>query len=367
MTNTNNSGVGSLRQATLDTNSSPPGPHTINFSISGCGLVCTISPILVGFTLSGGNTTINGRSQPGSVPATATTPTTPMIEINGSATDNHSCLNISSSGNVIRGLAINRCTAHGVYIFGSGATGNRLSGNLIGTNYNGFSDSPNKFSGVFIGSGAQGNTLGGSDVSDRNLISGNNRSGVEISGLGTINNVVSGNFIGTDAGGAIRLGNVQDGIHITTNAKNSTVGHNNLIAFNGGDGVRVDTPTTNGHSVRGNRIFQNDGLGINLTNGGNGDLPAPVIQSTAFGSIHISGTACAGCTVEVFSSRIPDGEGEFYLGYTTADASGSFSLVVGGLPSPYLTATATREPGTSKFSAPFTSTAYLLHLPAILR
>jgi hypothetical protein len=688
VTNTNNSGAGSLRQAISDANGSP-GPHTINFSISGCGPVCTISPILVGLTLSGGNTTINGYSQPGSAPATATTPATPMIEINGSATDNHSCLNISSSGNVIRGLAINRCTAHGVNIFGSGATGNRLSGNLIGTNYNGFSDSPNKFSGVFIGSGAQGNTIGGSDISDRNLISGNKLSGVAISGLGTSNNVVSGNYIGTfpggntampnvqngiliyngaqyntiggdtegqhnlisgnggqgiliegastdhntisgnfigtnaagsgavgninyglwlrdgthhntiggstpgrrniisgnhangialddahwntisgnfigtdltgiqalanegnaielvgsnnviggdtpgernimsgngvsavqlygastpsannvikgnyiglaadgitplpnrsgidlssnaqyntvggnspgqrnvisgnnltgvsisgassdvtnntvsgnyigtdasgraavgnsnqgiylgpraknnliggdlagagnvisgndygimiagqlginnvtgntvkgnyigtDAGGTNRLGNVQDGIHITTNAKNSIVGPNNLIAYNGGDGVRADTPTTTGHFITHNQIFQNGGQGINLTNGANGDIPAPVIQNTTFGSIRIAVAACPGCAVQVFNSRVPDGEGEFYLGGGVADAAGNYTLVVSGLPYPYLTATATDVRGTSEFSAVFTSTAYLLHLPVILR
>jgi hypothetical protein len=50
---------------------------------------------------------------------------------------------------------------------------------LIGTNYNGFSNSPNTFSGVFIGSGASGNIIGGTQVSERNLISGNNYSGVE--------------------------------------------------------------------------------------------------------------------------------------------------------------------------------------------
>jgi len=40
---------------------------------------------------------------------------------------------------------------------------------------------------------------------------------------------------------------------------------------------------------------------------------------------------------------------------------------VSGLPYPYLTATATDTRGTSEFSAVFTSTAYLLHLPLILR
>ena len=258
--NTNNLGAGSLRQAILDANSHPPGPHTINFSISGCAPVCTISPILVGFTLSGGNTTINGYSQPGSAPATATTPATPMIEINGSATDNHSCLNINSSGNVIRGLAINRCTSHGVNIFGSGATGNRVSGNLIGTNYNGFSNSPNKFSGVFIGSGAHGNTIGGSDVSDRNLISGNMLSGVEINGPGTINNVVSGNYIGTFPGGRFRHAEwSRTGSAFITAPRiiRSAVireAERNVVSGNAAAGIRLEGAETTNNVIQGNYI-----------------------------------------------------------------------------------------------------------------
>lgn len=41
VTNTNNSGTGSLRQAILDANASP-GLDTINFNIGGCSGVCTI-------------------------------------------------------------------------------------------------------------------------------------------------------------------------------------------------------------------------------------------------------------------------------------------------------------------------------------
>ena len=49
----------------------------------------------------------------------------------------------------------------------------------------------------------------------------------------------------------------------------------NIIAFNGGDGVQVDTPTATGNLITRNRIFANGGLGINLTNGGNSDYPGP--------------------------------------------------------------------------------------------
>lgn len=132
--------------------------------------------------------------------------------------------------------------------------------------------------------------------------------------------------------------------------------------------MQVDTPTATANLITRNRIFSNGGLGIHLTNGANGAIPAPVIQSTTFGSIRIAVAACPNCAVQVFNSRFPDGEGEFYLGGGWADAGGNYMLEVSGLAHPYLTATAT-EPnkGTSEVSPVFTSTAYLLHLPAILR
>ena len=261
--NTNDSGGGSLRQAIISANTNP-GPDTIIFSIPGCGLACTIH-LFTSLPLSGSNgnnTTIDGYSQTGSAPATATTPATPKIEIDGSGIPNNNCLNINSSGNVIKGLIINRCTANGVFISGSGVTGNQVSGNLIGTNFNGFSDGPNIASGVFIGSGAQGNTIGGSDISDRNLISGNMRSGVEISGLGTNNNVVSGNYIGTFPGGNTALPNAQNGIRIYNGAQHNAIGgdyggERNLISGNGSRGILIEGTGTGNNTISGNFIGTN--------------------------------------------------------------------------------------------------------------
>ena len=166
------------------------------------------------------------------------------------------------------------------------------------------------------------------------------------------------------------MGNLDDGIYFGQVAQSNFVGPDNIIAFNGGDGVQVDTPTATGNLITRNRIFTNGGLGIRLSNGGNSAIPAPAIQSTTFGSINsirIAVSACGGCAVQVFNSRFPDGEGEFYLGGGPADAAGNYVLEVNGLLFPSLTATATDVRGTSEFSAVFTSTAYLRHLPIILR
>ena len=55
--------------------------------------------------------------------------------------------------------------------------------------------------GVSISSSAQGNTIGGTAAGTGNIISGNQRDGIEISGSGTSANLVAGNEIGTNAAG----------------------------------------------------------------------------------------------------------------------------------------------------------------------
>ena len=69
VTNTSDSGAGSLRQAITDANGSA-GPHTIQFNIPGCSGSCVIQPATPLPALTGGDTTINGYTQPGSAAAT---------------------------------------------------------------------------------------------------------------------------------------------------------------------------------------------------------------------------------------------------------------------------------------------------------
>ena len=98
--------------------------------------------------------------------------------------------------------------------------------------------------------------------------------------------------------------------------------------------------------MRGNSIHSNAELGIDNILGGNDELDPPVV--TGFGSV--SGTACPGCAVDVFSDD--DDEGRVFEGTTTANGSGDWTLDV--FPQgPNVTATATDGSGnTSEFSAP---------------
>ena len=87
-----------------------------------------------------------------------------------------------------------------------------VAGNLIGTNSAGTAADAN-YAGVEIDSGASGNLIGASgttsvtDPLERNIISGNSLAGVWMTGTGTDNNVVAGNYIGTTISGDTALGN----------------------------------------------------------------------------------------------------------------------------------------------------------------
>jgi len=55
--------------------------------------------------------------------------------------------------------------------------------------------------------------------------------------------------------------------------------HGNAITANKGNGVTVNGAGSTGNEIRSNSIFRNDGLGIDLVNGGNASQPAPVLDS----------------------------------------------------------------------------------------
>jgi titin len=127
-----------------------------------------------------------------------------------------------------------------------GALENIVAGNFIGTNAAGSAPLGNS-TGVFIFGEAAGNTIGGSAAGAGNLISGNRGDGVRISGSDTNNNVVVGNYLGTNAAGTGALGNMARGVGIFSGA------HSNRIGTNG-DGVN--------DAVEGNLIAFNTGKGV---------------------------------------------------------------------------------------------------------
>jgi hypothetical protein len=271
VTNTNDSGQGSLRQAILAANARV-GADIINFNIAGTG-VKTISPTseLPDIT---GPVTIDGYSQPGAkknARATGGIDAVILVELSGlNAGSFADGLDIQASNVVVRGLAINRFTAHGINILGG--TGNRIEGNFLGTDTSGTLDRGNTNSGVNIEFGSTQAIVGGTTPDKRNLISGNNRNAVEIDGAG--GNKVQGNLMGTQKHGTTSIGGAQNGVF--SESPNNIVGGarpeaHNVIAFSIDDGVEVvgsSALSVTSNRILGNSIFSNGGLGIDL--GGDG-------------------------------------------------------------------------------------------------
>ena len=162
------------------------------------------------------------------------------------------------SGNLFDGVRINRATA----------TYNVVAGNFIGTDVTGTVGMGNSSRGVELIGGAQLNVIGtnGDGVADddeRNVLS-DNVTGVYIVGDLTDNNVVAGNFIGTNANGSAALGNRTNGVVITSGAANNVIGTNgdgtgdaaerNVISANGNDGVHLTGTGTDFNVIAGNLI-----------------------------------------------------------------------------------------------------------------
>jgi uncharacterized repeat protein (TIGR01451 family) len=179
-------------------------------------------------------------------------------------------LNGINAGALANGLTINTssCVVRGLVINrfsgnGIALSGNQniVEGNYIGTNLTGAFALSNSLDGVSIAGST--NTIGGTTAAARNVISGN-RNGIQISaGSGT---QIRGNFIGTNAAGTTGIGNSANGVVIGGSSGNSVgaVGSasTNTIAFNGAAGVAVLSGT--GNSIQSNSIFLNGGLGIDL-------------------------------------------------------------------------------------------------------
>ena len=67
------------------------------------------------------------------------------------------------------------------------------------------------------------NTVGGATASDRNIISGN-IDGIRVQNAGTVDNVIAGNFIGTDSTGTIAVPNSDHGVIVIATGGGNTIG-----------------------------------------------------------------------------------------------------------------------------------------------
>ena len=303
--------------------------------------------------------------------------------------------NANFPGNVIAAIE------DGIRIEGNTATQNQVLSNLIGVDKSGTIPWPSQAKvGVHIVDATinrigvpspASSTPGGNTIA--NNVRGIHIQGPGSTGTGTLGAIIGGNFIGTDSTGSLPgrdnpLANRLEGVFIENSSNNYVGGQvtgepelpSNIIAANGGDGVRVTGDASAGNSILGNKIFANGLLGIDL--GGNGLTPndeldqdpgpneyqnapfvAPVVRSDGrreiFGSI--SSKPNTRYRIELFTSQDADpsryGEGQSRVGVkdnVTTNSAGLGTFTFEGslvLPGQVITATATGPTGaTSEFS-----------------
>jgi uncharacterized repeat protein (TIGR01451 family) len=202
--NTLDSGLGSLRQAIMDADTAGDGSE-ITFQIPGSGVhtiapTTDLPPVSAGVTIDG--TTQTGAHANTNTMDQADNAVL-LIELSGVNDPLGNGL-VLSGGASVRGLVIDHWfttsgTGYGIDLSGANET---VAGNFIGVDATGETQAENG-EGIRIEPGTTGATIGGTNAADRNVIAGN-YSEIASFGFGSsIDNLkLVGNFIGIDAAGS---------------------------------------------------------------------------------------------------------------------------------------------------------------------
>ena len=311
--------------------------------------------------------------------------------------------------NIVSGNAL-----AGMLVTGDLSADNIINNTIVGTDENGTPNIGNGGAGIILNNSLR-TILGDLDYRKRNSIAGNGGIGVQISGLLAANNKLHNNFIGVAPNGN-GLRNDGDGVLISEGAKLNEVGgpgegEGNIIANNGGSGVRINETAGHCNLVDPNAIFYNTGLGIDigavgrtpndlhdadeganrgqnypeLTSQINGadDLVVSYKVDSAPGDLSIPGTSNYGANgiyVEFFKAD-ETGQGIQFLGfgyYTTADYNNGApqfkqinlgnAAALGISADDKITATATdADNNTSEFFTPHAPTAARVNIAGQVR
>jgi hypothetical protein len=288
VTSTGDTGPNTLRQAILDANANP-GADLITFNISAVG-VQVIKPATPLPPITDA-VKIDGTTQPGYS-------TTPLIQLDGSlAGTGANGLSITTSNCTVLGLDITHFNADGIFV--QSGNNNTFQSNFIGIDPTGTKAQGNSGDGIALTKGSQANLIGtngdgSNDAAERNLVSGNG-TGVLISDAGTNQNVVAGNYIGTDASGSFAVGNTTgDGVVILNGAQKNrvgtdgnsvdNVGERNVIDASHFDGVAIFGNGSNFNVVAGNFIGTNAAGSVALPNRDQGVVIFAGAQSNRIGT-----------------------------------------------------------------------------------
>ncbi|MCA9564639.1 MAG: right-handed parallel beta-helix repeat-containing protein, partial [Myxococcales bacterium] len=240
--------VCTLRAAVQEANSTP-AVDTITFAISSQSIpVITLQSLSITRPL-----VIDGTTQ-----------TQDWVAL---ALDGESTLTIEANNTTLRGLNIRG--GQGTLLELSVVSGVTIEDNRIGTGSAGSADGTPSTSGVCIRlEDAAANNI------RRNVISGCGV-GLEITGSGSSENIVTANLIGTDRNGTSAIPNDAAGVWIHNGAANNRIGSSsdqNVISGNGGPGVLLGPES---QALTGNRVLGNL-IGLSLSGGQLGNSGAGI-------------------------------------------------------------------------------------------
>jgi CSLREA domain-containing protein len=199
---------------------------------------------------------------------------------------------IGAPGDANRNL-VSGCNHQNIATYDYPTAYTTIQNNIAGLDPTGKLKRGSKYHGIDINTGTDYTLIGGTDTQDRNLVSGNNREGIEISHYPTtLYNSIIGNYIGTDPTGNTAPAyarNGLDGVHLegepscNNQACVPDMGYatvtNNIIVNAGRDGVLVDKGVHDS-------VIANNKIGV-TANGGKGPSALAGVNIQA-GSTHIT-------------------------------------------------------------------------------
>jgi titin len=199
-------------------------------------------------------------------------------------------------------------TSAGVSIAGTSVGGDMLTGNYVGTNASG----ANLGNSVGIADNKGNMTIGGTSAGSANVVGFNTTAGILMSGPPLSGDLVTNNFVGTNAQGA----NLGNNVGILVETGNNTIGGTtpsaaNVIGFNSSAGIQFSEGDIGRNLIAGNAIgttmtgskaLAND-IGI-LVSGGSGDTiggttpsAANVISGNLTAGIELNGSTVTGTLI----------------------------------------------------------------------
>lgn len=370
VTNTNDSGSGSLRAAIGEANASCAeglldALCKIGFRLDGDGQWFTIRPETPLPAITASAVMIDGALQ---TRRDDTNPLGPEIELSGEKLRDagNGLTFLGPCGGSVTGLAINGFPDNGLYLGGPecagqiGVTPRAVQSCFVGTDPTGTQAVPN-LRGIWIALEGQ-DSYAPAWISN-SVISGNRRSGIWVAN-GRETRIFR-NVIGLNAAATAPLGNGASGVFIETGGSGTDLTDNHL-SFNGHYGLALARGTVhvmatyNSFQGNGNLAIDYglDGVTTSIPDPDDMSLQAPVILSARYDAVSnttiVEGTADLRSSrgfravyLTLFANDAPDdsgfGEGQYLLGRADPDRdSGRFTFVYQGrTPGPWIAATAT--------------------------